>query len=269
MFLCGFSSSSEKKSVNPLFRSGIGLRQIRDDELSSKYYKRVSFMENEIRELPNTVIECPTVSTLLLQGNKELEEIPDRCFFSSIMSLKILDLSNCHIKSLPHCFDQLVELRALVLHYCQHLETLPPLGRLSRLQVLVCSETNIVTLPQETLSIYSCTDWVGIGNNAKFDMLPNLEDISLFDLTQLSCISDLALPLGLKFSWLRCIRVESCEELKYLISLDTTILSLVKLERILVYSCEQVEKLFKFDHLDFVFPNLKNIDLSNCPTLRF
>ncbi|KAK4414563.1 putative disease resistance protein [Sesamum alatum] len=396
-------------------------------------------MNNEIRELPNAVTECPTISTLLLQENKELEEIPDR-FLTAFMSLKILDLSNCHIKSLPPCFDQLVELRALVLHYCRHLETLPPLGRLSKLHVLVCSETKIATLPQgmekltslkllnlsrnfrltaipaglmsslsnleyldmsgndqlkfigergeistlfeeilsldrlialftrlgssactvetsnallnrmtkfkkfelsigfpssnhfflakeskknvilwgihvwgerlewlfanttcinfymcqgldnmfeklvansdeigcfdtvEIIYIYSCTDWVGIGNNAKFDMLPNLENISLYNLTHISCISEFALPLGLKLSRLRCIDVETCEELKYLISLGTTIVSLVKLERILVYSCEQVEQLFKFDqswYPDFVFPNLKKIKLSNCPKLRF
>ncbi|KAL0425724.1 UNVERIFIED_CONTAM: hypothetical protein Sradi_1107200 [Sesamum radiatum] len=105
-------------------------------------------MDNQIKELPNEVGECPTVSTLLLQCNKELEEIPDR-FLAAFMSLKILDLSGCYlIKSLPPCFDQLVELRALVLISCENLETLPPVGGLAKLQVFVCSYTKIVTLPQ-------------------------------------------------------------------------------------------------------------------------
>ncbi|KAL0379795.1 UNVERIFIED_CONTAM: Disease resistance protein [Sesamum angustifolium] len=359
-------SSSLEKECKSLVRSGIGLSQIREGELSAESYKRVSFMDNQIRELPNVVAECPTVSTLLLKLNKEMVEIPDQ-FLAAFTSLKILDLNDCYlIKSLPPCFDQLVELRALVLHYCKHLETLPPLGALAKLQVFACSESNIVTLPQgssactvetsntlvhrmkefkkfklsigfpssnhfflareskkneilwgirvwgermewlfvnttsinfhicegldimfdklvansdevgcfdtvQIIYIYSCTDWVGIRNNAKFDMLPNLEDISLFNLTRLSCISDLALPLGLKFSRLRCIYVESCDELKYLISLGTTILSLVKLETIQVYYCTQVEELLKFDqssYPDSVFPNLKKIKLSNCPMLR-
>ncbi|KAL0464532.1 UNVERIFIED_CONTAM: Disease resistance protein [Sesamum latifolium] len=141
-------SSSLEKECRSLVRSGIGLHEIREDELSAKPYKRVSFVDNQIKELPNEVRECPTVSTLLLQSNKELEEIPDR-FLAAFMSLKILDLSGCSlIKSLPPCFDQLVELRALVLSSCENLETLPPVGGLTKLQVLVCSQTRISTLPQ-------------------------------------------------------------------------------------------------------------------------
>ncbi|KAL0425728.1 UNVERIFIED_CONTAM: Disease resistance protein [Sesamum radiatum] len=104
-------------------------------------------MNNQIRELPNAVRGCPTVSTLLLQWNQELEEIPDG-FLAAFMSLKILDLSGCYIKSLPSCLDRHVELRALVLVNCSSLETLPSLWGLAKLQVLVCSGTGISTLPQ-------------------------------------------------------------------------------------------------------------------------
>ncbi|KAL0425720.1 UNVERIFIED_CONTAM: Disease resistance protein [Sesamum radiatum] len=324
-------SSSLQKECKFLVRSGIGLHQIREGELFGKSYKRVSFMNNEIKELPNAVPECPTVSTLLLQWNKELEEIPHQ-FLAAFMSLKILDLSGCFlIKSLPPCFDQLGELQALVLRSCIHLETLPPFGGLAKLQVLVCSNTKVATLPQDSsastletsdtllnrmmkkfelsigssasileadrgrlkkvfilnihvwgermewlfvnsislyfqgcqgldimleklvansdevgsfdnvklLSISTSTGGFGVGSNATFDMLPNLEDVYLHKLTHLSCMWDIVLPLGLKFSTLRGIAVQGCPELKYLISLGSTIVSLVKLERILVYSCEQ------------------------------
>ncbi|KAL0379799.1 UNVERIFIED_CONTAM: hypothetical protein Sangu_0044200 [Sesamum angustifolium] len=112
----------------------------------------------------------------------------------------------------------------------------------------------------------------GVGRNAKCDMLPNLEDITLRDLNNLSCVSALAMQLGMKFSKLRIIWIAECPQLKYVISLGTIILSLEKLQTIGVHSCEQVEELFKFDQnsgLDSVlFPNLERIILGDCPRLR-
>ncbi|KAL0425772.1 UNVERIFIED_CONTAM: hypothetical protein Sradi_1112000 [Sesamum radiatum] len=126
----------------------------------------------------------------------------------------------------------------------------------------------------KSLLIHIYSGSFGVGSNAKLEMLPNLEEISLSQLTNLPCASTLASQLGLKFSKLRFIRFYSCPQLKYLISLGTTILSLEKLEHIMIDSCELVEQLFKFDHQnsslqDWVFPNLKIIALSNCPRLRF
>ncbi|KAK4414568.1 hypothetical protein Salat_2869800 [Sesamum alatum] len=98
---------------------------MRKDEPLTKSYKRVSFMDNQMRELLDALGKCPTISTLLLQRNKMLEEIPEQ-FLLAFMSLRILDLNKC-----------------------SNLETLPPVGGLAKLQVLVCSETKITSLPQE------------------------------------------------------------------------------------------------------------------------
>ncbi|KAL0379800.1 UNVERIFIED_CONTAM: Disease resistance protein [Sesamum angustifolium] len=309
-------SSSLQKECKFLVRSGIGLHQIREGELFGKSYKRVSFMNNEIKELPNAVPECPTVSTLLLQWNKELEEIPHQ-FLAAFMSLKILDLSGCFlIKSLPPCFDQLGELQALVLRSCIHLETLPPFGGLAKLQVLVCSNTKVATLPQgmEKLTSLRILD---LSYNQKLTVIPTglMSDSSASTLetsdtllNRMMKFKKFELFIGSSASILEADRGRSkkgCQGLdimleklvansdevgsydtvkllsiststdgaEYLISLGSTIVSLVKLERILVYSCEQAEELFKFDQNSaqdsMLFPNLKAILLSDCPALRY
>ncbi|KAL2234073.1 disease resistance protein At4g27190 [Sesamum indicum] len=433
-------TSLPENECRSLVRSGIDLEEMREDGLSVNSYNRVSFMCNRIRKLPGASQECPTVVSLLLQENQELEHIPDD-FLPAFKSLKILDLTYCdRIKSLPPCLDQLGELRLLFLENCNDLETLPPVGGLAKLQVLDCSHTSIAALPQgmekltslrqlnlsynprladipvglmsglsnledldltdngqlkfigengeilsqlreimslkrlsclnielgssgctlettdsllnwtknlnqfnfffgatgyssglgvskgkqlifkdihqwgeriewlfantthirfdsckrlntmfeklvanrgevgcfNTVKLLEFSSYTGsfrVGSNAKLDILPNLETVFLYDVTDLSCFSTLAPQLGLKFSKLRSIDVDSCKQLKYLISIGTTILSLEKLEYISITSCERVEEVFNFDQnsslQDYVFPNLRTIPLRNCPALRF
>ena len=67
-----FCSLSDKSFVQLV----VGLDQIPDIE-SSKSIKRVSFTDNNIERLPNCLIQCPKVSSLLLQGNLPLEIIPE------------------------------------------------------------------------------------------------------------------------------------------------------------------------------------------------
>ncbi|KAK4414610.1 Disease resistance protein [Sesamum alatum] len=168
------SSLTKKDKCRSLVRFRIGIHKMGEDELLVKSYTRVSFMCNEISELPDALEECPTVSTLLLQENHMLEHIPD-VFLPAFKSLKILDLSNCHgIKSLPPCLDQLVELRALLLQSCKSLETLPPVGGLAKLEELVISHTSLAALPQETTD--SLLNWME--KLAKFQFYigaPNIE----------------------------------------------------------------------------------------------
>ncbi|KAL2523664.1 Disease resistance protein [Abeliophyllum distichum] len=426
-------SSSSNVELKSLVRSGIGLRRIRQDEILT-LHRRVSFMCNEIYELPNAVTQCPSVSTLLLQGNRNLVRIPDE-FLQSFLSLKILDLSGCRLVSLPLCLDQLVELRALLLDGCNHLQELPPLGGLAKLQVLDCSGTNITSLPEgmelltslrllnlsyikrlvtipagamsrlcnleylnmrrnanewdlrpkareglapleeivflERLAIWyvdldsnlsnlETTDtllngikklkkfdisigfyprsidmleghtqrrvilnglrlsgeWIAwlfinstsvhiygceginymfaklgmnsgavgcfdslktldishsmsslkpsVGNAAQFDLLPNLEQLYLRDLDRLSCISEFSMHLGLRFAKLRFIRVERCPRMKYLLTLETAVPALEKLQEISISSCGEAAELFRCLVQDSVFPNLQTIRLSNC-----
>ncbi|KAK4411205.1 Disease resistance protein [Sesamum angolense] len=190
------SSLPENECIS-LVRSGIGLEETREDELSVKSYNRVSFMGNEIRELPNALEECPTVTTLLLQENRKLKHIPDD-FLPAFKSLKILDLSDCSsIKSLPPCLDQLVELRILLLASCKSLESFPPVGGLAKLQVFVCSGTGISTLPQGMEKLTNLRQ-LDLSSNHKLTVIPvglvsslsNLEDLYLCENGQLKFIGE-------------------------------------------------------------------------------
>ncbi|GFZ06579.1 NB-ARC domain-containing disease resistance protein [Actinidia rufa] len=78
---------------------GVGLDQMPDIEFS-KSVKRVSFMDNRIKWLPNFLIECPKVSSLLLQGNLPLEIVPEG-FLLGFPALQVLNLSETGIHTLP------------------------------------------------------------------------------------------------------------------------------------------------------------------------
>ncbi|XXG62265.1 hypothetical protein AAC387_Pa05g0659 [Persea americana] len=109
---------------------------------------RMSLMKNKIVNLPKRP-NCPTLLTLLLQGNKRLTTIPES-FFDQMHALRVLDLSETDIKSLPHSICHLVNLRGLYLKRCSHLKTLPPeIGKLTRIEVLDARGTCINSLPTE------------------------------------------------------------------------------------------------------------------------
>ncbi|CAL5341803.1 unnamed protein product [Camellia sinensis] len=140
------ATSSKIDGCKSFVQSGIGLNQISEAELSESV-NRVSFMENKITRLPDCAIRCPKVSSLLLQGNLPLEIVPE-AFLLGFPALRVLNLSETHIHTLPLSVIQLHKLEALLLQGCQNLKELPPLGTLHRLQVLDCSSTNLEALPE-------------------------------------------------------------------------------------------------------------------------
>lgn len=442
------SSLEECKSV---VQSGLGLKRITEGNLL-KSARRLSFMCNEMYVLPESVAECPLASTLLLQYNGSLEHVPDE-FLQAFLSLRVLDLSGCPIKSLPLSLNQLVQLRALILARCEYLRELPPVGGLVELQVLDCSFTNIKILPDgmerltrlrlldlsyissstticagtiaklfnlETLNMSRSTgkwfikgnevegtptpleeilllerllnwnidlegipsilsprdalihwiiklkkfrvsvgsialpfrgladgidnkrsvtfnghhfseEWIGwlflnatsvhlyhceglnlmfekIALNCSsvgcfdslsrldivkskssfeltarcdaqydFDLLPNLKTLHLGNLTRLTCISLFAEPLGLQFARLKRMEIVNCPQLKYLLSLNSSFMSLGQLKEIRVESCQELEELVCYGSAnspsqslapDAVFPNIQILRLKNLPKLE-
>uniref|UniRef100_A0A7N2RFH2 NB-ARC domain-containing protein n=2 Tax=Quercus lobata TaxID=97700 RepID=A0A7N2RFH2_QUELO len=92
---------------------------------------------------------CSNTLTLLLQKNPNLTEIPES-FFESMCNLRILDLCDTRIMSMPTSISNLINLRLLYLNNCGHIVELPPeLKQLKSLEILDLRNTGILSLPIE------------------------------------------------------------------------------------------------------------------------
>ena len=141
-------ASSFEDKWKSLVCSGMRLSEISVGEFSnSDSLKRVSFMNNKVTRLPDSMIQCSEASTLLLQNNRTLDTVPET-FLQGFKALRVLNLSETDIRSLPQSLLQLNDLRALFLGSCRFLEELPPLG-MRKLQNLDLSYIRITELPRE------------------------------------------------------------------------------------------------------------------------
>ncbi|KAI8526905.1 hypothetical protein RHMOL_Rhmol12G0034800 [Rhododendron molle] len=127
-------TSLQGEEPTHLVRAGISSEMI-PEEVEWKNATRISFMNRDLRSLPESP-NCPKLLTLLLQGNENLEVIPET-FFNNMPRLRVLDLSRTRIKSLPTSMSKLDGLRELVLLDCEDLEALPKeISALKELEVL-------------------------------------------------------------------------------------------------------------------------------------
>ncbi|KAF7145578.1 hypothetical protein RHSIM_Rhsim04G0237100 [Rhododendron simsii] len=133
MVLAMTSPEGGKESTH-LVRAGISSEKM-PEEAEWKTATRISLMDHDLRNLLESP-DCPKLLTLLLQGNKNLEVIPET-FFDNMPNLRVLDLSCTGIKSLPTSILKLDKLRELVLLDCKNLEALPVgmIRRLSQIEV--------------------------------------------------------------------------------------------------------------------------------------
>ncbi|KAF3629220.1 putative disease resistance protein-like [Capsicum annuum] len=131
---------------NSVIQAGIGLTKISHAKVSASV-KRISFVGNKIEHLPDCFTKCPEATSLLLQDNEPLVEIP-REFFLSFPALTVLNLSETSIRALPPSINSLCQLRALILQSCKMLKELPPIGNLCNLHVFDCDDTRLRCLPQ-------------------------------------------------------------------------------------------------------------------------
>ncbi|KAL4353675.1 hypothetical protein GQ457_06G022240 [Hibiscus cannabinus] len=88
------------------------------------------------------------LNVLFLVGNP-IDKIRDN-LFQGLGKVRVLNLSQSHIVSLPASISQLCELRALLLRDCCYLEKLPSLGALYELRMMDLSGTRLRELPSGT-----------------------------------------------------------------------------------------------------------------------
>ncbi|KAG4156663.1 hypothetical protein ERO13_D02G010400v2 [Gossypium hirsutum] len=116
----------------------------------------IFLMDNNLSALPESP-SCPGLLTLFLQRNFRLRVIAVS-FFDCMPCLKVLNLSNTRIKSLPGTISKLVSLETLILRHCERLSMLPSdIGSLKLLQVLDLRGTEINLLPDEIGELSSLT----------------------------------------------------------------------------------------------------------------
>ncbi|RWR88086.1 putative disease resistance protein isoform X1 [Cinnamomum micranthum f. kanehirae] len=127
------------------------------DEWEKDDLKRISLVGGNITTPTLQVGRPPNVpqlSTLILYQNPLLREVLDD-FFHNMQGLRVLDLSDTGIKSLPSSLSSLTNLRLLALSHCQNLETLPIhlLHALQNLEALLLQKSPFPKLTQLSLNM--------------------------------------------------------------------------------------------------------------------
>ncbi|RWR88011.1 putative disease resistance protein isoform X1 [Cinnamomum micranthum f. kanehirae] len=146
---------------------------------------RISLMINDIKVLsgePN----CQHLLTFLIQYNP-LQKISPDSYFNHMCSLRVLNLSFTHIKSLPNSVSNLKNLRALILKSCMDLEEVPSLEKLGQLRVLDLSGTKIRELPSGVEAMVylqrlhlDATEELCVFPAGIIPMLSHLEELTMF-----------------------------------------------------------------------------------------
>ncbi|GKV15095.1 hypothetical protein SLEP1_g25895 [Rubroshorea leprosula] len=139
-------------SIGPEFghmiKTGMNLVELPNEHGWVKDTKKLSLMENNILKVPLSLpSKCLSLSTLILSSNPNLSEIPES-FFGEMLALKVLDLSNTAIETLPNSISKLENLSALQLQHCMKLKYLPSLANLGGLKKLDLHEAGIAVVPQ-------------------------------------------------------------------------------------------------------------------------
>ncbi|TYI96087.1 hypothetical protein E1A91_D01G045600v1 [Gossypium mustelinum] len=166
-------------------QSGVGLKELPSKQEWGEDLEKVSFMVNNVSEIPSHLSpNCEVLSTLLLQKNESLQRISGS-FFQHMHRLSILDLSYTNVKQLPTSVSNLENLKALVLRGCYNLRYVPSLEKLEALRKLDLSRTAIEKVPKG-LEMLSNLTYLNLCTES-------LKELPVAILPRLSCLQCLIL----------------------------------------------------------------------------
>lgn len=128
-------TNTEVGSPKFFVRTGVGLEKTPNGKEWTQA-QRISLMNSQFKELEVPCgLKCTHLTTLLLQGNWKLFEIPE-LVFEQMHGLRVLNLSNTSIRKLPSSLFNLTNLQGLFLVDCWRLKSLlSNIGQLNRLEV--------------------------------------------------------------------------------------------------------------------------------------
>ncbi|PWA66841.1 NB-ARC domains-containing protein [Artemisia annua] len=138
------ASEGNKKTV---VEAGKGLSQWHPRNATESYIG-ISLIQNRIRKLPDHEFHFPHLDSFLIPDNIVLESVPDK-FIRAIKNVKVLDMKDNCISSLPRSFNLLTKLCMLNLSRNVYFDEISILGELRNLQMLILNGTNIKEIPKE------------------------------------------------------------------------------------------------------------------------
>ncbi|PRQ29671.1 putative P-loop containing nucleoside triphosphate hydrolase, leucine-rich repeat domain, L [Rosa chinensis] len=112
-----------------------------------KICTKISLRRSNIPTLSEIPLECPKLELFCLNSEDDSVVIPSN-FFSEMRKLKVLDLTNMLMPSLPLSLQYLKTLQTLCLDQCT-LGDMTLLGQLSSLEILSLLRSNVKELPRE------------------------------------------------------------------------------------------------------------------------
>nr|GEW01793.1 disease resistance protein At4g27190-like [Tanacetum cinerariifolium] len=201
--------------------------------------RRISFIRCRIKDLPEFSMYSQ-LTVLFLQGNP-IQNIPED-FFMNLNSLRVLNLSETHITSLPSSFHCLHELRSLFLRSCP-LKKLPSFESLHKLLVLDVSSTKITELSKGFRSLRSLREL----NLSNTEYLKKIAAGSISGLLSLEAL-DVSFSA---YNWNPKIGTYKRSTFDELLSLDHLSVLKIRLDSVesLASASSWIKKLRKFDIL--------------------
>ncbi|XP_028104543.1 disease resistance protein At4g27190-like [Camellia sinensis] len=207
-------------SASPRFmvRAGEGLKRVPHKDWSEDL-ERVSLMWNHIEELPSEPPNCPCLITFLFRGNKSTELRIQNSFFLYMPRLKVLDLSDTNIESLPDSISMLENLHQLLLNACYELKNVPSLEKLKALEHFELTGSQIEKVPQGIGELVNLRK-LGLWDNHNVKYVPSLEKLKALEHFELTVRQIEAAPQGIEeLVNLRKLRLGG-HHLKYVPSLE-------------------------------------------------